>query len=190
MPSCETPRKRVSMALFWSTAAGRRPESGLPVIEGVDPLDLFTTPTTDEVRLPKVLKNASGFIYYVSILGIMDCIRTKKATREAVAYLKSHTDLLGLGGHFGIGRCRDGGDHFLAQCGRRGGRFRHRRSCPRWAGRKNGVPGPATAQNVLDFGLRARRRSERKMSWLTISCGQNSGLGQTQGCPGQSLDEM
>ena len=28
------------------------------------------TPTTDEVRLPAVLKNTSGFIYYVSIAGI------------------------------------------------------------------------------------------------------------------------
>ena len=30
----------------------------------------LATPTTDAQRLPKVLNNASGFIYYVSILGI------------------------------------------------------------------------------------------------------------------------
>ena len=28
------------------------------------------TPTTDEHRLPKVLQNTSGFVYYVSITGI------------------------------------------------------------------------------------------------------------------------
>jgi len=30
----------------------------------------LATPTTDEVRLPVVLKNTSGFVYYVSIMGI------------------------------------------------------------------------------------------------------------------------
>ena len=30
----------------------------------------LATPTTDEIRLPKVLQNTSGFVYYVSITGI------------------------------------------------------------------------------------------------------------------------
>ena len=30
----------------------------------------LATPTTDEARLPKVLTNTSGFVYYVSINGI------------------------------------------------------------------------------------------------------------------------
>ncbi|MGO8557627.1 tryptophan synthase subunit alpha, partial [Rhizobium ruizarguesonis] len=30
----------------------------------------LATPTTDEKRLPKVLKNNSGFVYYVSMNGI------------------------------------------------------------------------------------------------------------------------
>jgi tryptophan synthase alpha chain len=30
----------------------------------------LATPTTDDQRLPTVLKNTSGFVYYVSILGI------------------------------------------------------------------------------------------------------------------------
>ena len=54
----------------------------------------LATPTTDEKRLPKVLNNASGFIYYVSILGVTGSASTPEdATRKAVARLKSHTDL-------------------------------------------------------------------------------------------------
>jgi len=54
----------------------------------------LTTPTTDDARLPEVLRNASGFIYYVSIMGITG---TKSASREAVAAavtrLQRHSDL-------------------------------------------------------------------------------------------------
>ncbi|MDX1401238.1 MAG: tryptophan synthase subunit alpha [Kiloniellales bacterium] len=54
----------------------------------------LATPTTDEKRLPVVLKNTSGFVYYVSIMGITG---TKSATREevgaAVRRIKAHTDL-------------------------------------------------------------------------------------------------
>ncbi|MCA0400139.1 MAG: tryptophan synthase subunit alpha [Proteobacteria bacterium] len=54
----------------------------------------LATPTTDDRRLPKVLANTSGFVYYVSITGI-----TGTATpdfgkvSEAVARIKRHTDL-------------------------------------------------------------------------------------------------
>jgi tryptophan synthase alpha chain len=30
----------------------------------------LATPTTDDKRLPAVLKNTSGFVYYVSIAGV------------------------------------------------------------------------------------------------------------------------
>lgn len=54
----------------------------------------LATPTTDAQRLPKVLNNASGFIYYVSILGITGTASVpEEATRNAVNYLKSNTDL-------------------------------------------------------------------------------------------------
>lgn len=54
----------------------------------------LATPTTDAARLPKVLNNASGFVYYVSILGITGTASVpEEATRAAVDYLKSHTDL-------------------------------------------------------------------------------------------------
>jgi tryptophan synthase alpha chain len=62
----------------------------------------LATPTTDDQRLPKVLQNTSGFVYYVSITGI-----TGAAAAEAtdvgpeVARIKSQTDLPVIVG-FGI----------------------------------------------------------------------------------------
>lgn len=62
----------------------------------------LATPTTDDKRLPKVLQNTSGFVYYVSITGI-----TGSAEAEAtnvgpeVSRIKSKTDLPVIVG-FGI----------------------------------------------------------------------------------------
>jgi len=62
----------------------------------------LATPTTDNKRLPKVLQNTSGFVYYVSITGI-----TGSAEAEAtdvgpeVARIKDSTDLPVIVG-FGI----------------------------------------------------------------------------------------
>lgn len=60
---------------------------------GIDFIRL-ATPTTDDKRLPKVLANTAGFIYYVSIAGITG---TKSAASDsvtaAVARLKRHTAL-------------------------------------------------------------------------------------------------
>jgi tryptophan synthase alpha chain len=63
---------------------------------------LLTAPTTDDKRLPAVLKYGSGFVYFVSVLGITG---TKSATEEAVRThverIKRHTKLpVGVG--FGI----------------------------------------------------------------------------------------
>ncbi len=54
----------------------------------------LATPTTDDKRLPAVLANTSGFVYYVSILGITgtaapDAVRVA----EAVQRIKRHTIL-------------------------------------------------------------------------------------------------
>jgi tryptophan synthase alpha chain len=46
----------------------------------------LATPTTDDKRLPKVLTNTSGFVYYVSITGITG---TKAPTPAAVAARRS-----------------------------------------------------------------------------------------------------
>ena len=54
----------------------------------------LATPTTDDKRLPKVLRNTSGFVYYVSILGITGTkTLNDAAVAEAVARLRRHTDL-------------------------------------------------------------------------------------------------
>jgi len=54
----------------------------------------LTTPTSDDHRLETVLKNSSGFVYYVSIAGITGTQSAKQtAIEDAVARLKRHTDL-------------------------------------------------------------------------------------------------
>jgi len=54
----------------------------------------LATPTTDDVRLPAVLRNTSGFVYYVSILGITGTRSAADAeVKEAVERLKRHTEL-------------------------------------------------------------------------------------------------
>ena len=54
----------------------------------------LATPTTDDKRLPAVLNNTSGFVYYVSITGITGAAApdTSKVT-TAVARIKRHTKL-------------------------------------------------------------------------------------------------
>jgi tryptophan synthase alpha chain len=54
----------------------------------------LATPTTDDRRLPAVLANTSGFVYYVSITGITG-MASPDAGRvgPAVARIKRHTDL-------------------------------------------------------------------------------------------------
>jgi tryptophan synthase alpha chain len=54
----------------------------------------LATPTTDDKRLPAVLANTSGFVYYVSITGITGSA-TPNASRvsDAVARIKRHTKL-------------------------------------------------------------------------------------------------
>ncbi len=54
----------------------------------------LATPTTDEKRLPKVLGNTSGFVYYVSVTGVTGgAIANYDAVGDAVARIKKHTDL-------------------------------------------------------------------------------------------------
>ncbi|HRW16209.1 tryptophan synthase subunit alpha [Amaricoccus sp.] len=54
----------------------------------------LATPTTDERRLPKVLTNTSGFVYYVSITGITGAAEADAAAvAPEVARIKAATDL-------------------------------------------------------------------------------------------------
>ena len=54
----------------------------------------LVAPTTDEARLPAVLTNTDGFVYYISITGITGAAgATAAATRAAVERLRRHTQL-------------------------------------------------------------------------------------------------
>jgi tryptophan synthase alpha chain len=54
----------------------------------------ISTPTTDDKRLPAVLKNTSGFVYYVSIAGVSGAATPQTSNViEAVARIKRHTKL-------------------------------------------------------------------------------------------------
>jgi len=54
----------------------------------------LATPTTDDKRLPAVLKNTSGFVYYVSIAGVSGAATPQTSNViDAVARIKRHTKL-------------------------------------------------------------------------------------------------
>ena len=54
----------------------------------------LATPTTDDKRLPAVLANTSGFVYYVSIAGITGAAAPdSNVVGDAVARIKRHTNL-------------------------------------------------------------------------------------------------
>jgi tryptophan synthase alpha chain len=54
----------------------------------------LATPTTDDKRLPKVLQNTSGFVYYVSLTGITGAaLADYSGVAAAVKRIKSHTGL-------------------------------------------------------------------------------------------------
>jgi tryptophan synthase alpha chain len=63
---------------------------------------LLTAPTTDDKRLPAVLKYSAGFVYFVSVLGITGTKSASEDTvRAHVERIKGHTKLpVGVG--FGI----------------------------------------------------------------------------------------
>jgi tryptophan synthase alpha chain len=54
----------------------------------------LTTPTTDDERAPAVFKHTSGFVYYVSVLGITGTKAPDlKSVKQNVERLKKHTSL-------------------------------------------------------------------------------------------------
>src|SRR6202171_5992678 len=54
----------------------------------------LATPTTDDKRLPTVLTNTSGFVYYVSIAGITgSAAPDPAAVSSAIGRIKRHTKL-------------------------------------------------------------------------------------------------
>ncbi len=74
----------------------------VPAIEAGINFIRLTTPTTDERRLPAVLANTSGFVYYVTMTGITGAtIKSHAAVGEAVQRIKAHT-ALPIAAGFGI----------------------------------------------------------------------------------------
>ncbi|WP_339852356.1 tryptophan synthase subunit alpha [uncultured Nisaea sp.] len=74
----------------------------LPAVKRNLPFVRLATPTTDDARLPTVLTNTSGFIYYVSIAGVTGTadVPIDRVT-AALERLRKHTDIpIGVG--FGI----------------------------------------------------------------------------------------
>ncbi len=66
----------------------------LPALDAGLAFIRLATPTTDAARLPAVLANTSGFVYYVSITGITGAAAPEAAqVATAVARLKQHTKL-------------------------------------------------------------------------------------------------
>jgi len=66
----------------------------LPALKGGINFIYLTAPTTDDKRLPRVVENASGFVYYVSIVGITGTASAAVGDVEAaVARIRRHTDL-------------------------------------------------------------------------------------------------
>jgi tryptophan synthase alpha chain len=66
----------------------------LPALERGISFIRLATPTTDDKRLPRVLANTSGFVYYVSILGITGTASPDVGkVVAAVERIKRHTDL-------------------------------------------------------------------------------------------------
>ncbi|MGF1477436.1 MAG: tryptophan synthase subunit alpha [Geminicoccaceae bacterium] len=66
----------------------------LPALERGLNFIRLATPTTDNGRLPMVLRNTSGFVYYVSVAGTTGSkAPVVDQVGQAVARIKAHTDL-------------------------------------------------------------------------------------------------
>lgn len=66
----------------------------LPALEAGINFIRLATPTTDDKRLPKVLENTSGFVYYVSMTGITgSALSDTDKIGAAVGRIKNHTEL-------------------------------------------------------------------------------------------------
>ena len=66
----------------------------LPALEAEIDFIRLATPTTDDARLPHVLENSSGFVYYISITGITGAAGAAASSVDsAVTRLRHHTEL-------------------------------------------------------------------------------------------------
>ena len=127
----------------------------------------LATPTTDDKRLPVVLTNTSGFVYYVSITGITGSA-TPNAARvsDAIARIKRHTKLPVAVG-FGV---QDGGQcaRDRARRGRRGGRL----GADRQIARKSRCAGQGDRRN----GQGRHRARVRPCRWRALGSPGRGGI--------------
>jgi tryptophan synthase alpha chain len=66
----------------------------LPALAQDVDLIRFVTPTTDEARLKRIVKDASGYLYYVSVAGVTGTKAVPEdEVRAAIARVRSATDL-------------------------------------------------------------------------------------------------
>jgi tryptophan synthase alpha chain len=66
----------------------------LPALAQDVDLIRFVTPTTDEARLKRIVKDASGYLYYVSVAGVTGTKAVpEEEVRAAIARVRSATDL-------------------------------------------------------------------------------------------------
>ena len=76
----------------------RPPEEADPLADALDAADIslirLATPTTDDKRLPVVLRRTSGFVYYVSVTGVTGAKEADaEAVRPAVARIRAASGL-------------------------------------------------------------------------------------------------
>ena len=99
-------KKCVSSGVDGLIVVDLQPEEDADLINLLNENDIklirLITPTTDEARLKLILKNASGFLYYVSVMGVTG---QKSADinelEKSVKFIRKHTDLPIIPG-FGI----------------------------------------------------------------------------------------
>ena len=104
-------KKCVSNGVDGLIVVDLQPEEDADLINLLNENDIklirLITPTTDEERLKLILKNASGFLYYVSVMGVTG---QKSADiyelEKSVKFIRKHTDLPIIPG-FGIKSSRD-----------------------------------------------------------------------------------
>ena len=127
----------------------------LPTLDAGLSFIRLATPTTDDERLPRVLNNTSGFVYYVSITGITGAaipdlsLVTRRRQAPQASHVAAHR---GRFRHQDTGASRDyrprrgrcrrrlcAGNHHCRKPGRRG-------QGEEWIGRCAVVPGPGSCR--------------------------------------------
>jgi len=79
---------------LWWTCPEEEEEFALPATKAGLNFIYLTAPTTNDERLTRVLRHASGFVYYVSVAGVTGTASAAQTDVEAaVKRIKAQTDL-------------------------------------------------------------------------------------------------